>query len=226
MFEIKFFQGYRPQNTQYLAVHHSGGLGNDVLAKTQNLTAEDVNREHRARWDFISSLGWYAGYNFFISNDGKITQFRAIGEKTAAQKGFNFKGEVISVCLAGNFTPGVESPTLAQIAALKDLAKEIAAKGVAILPWNIVPHRFFGMTECYGTALADDWARKIITQTVVIVHPNSPSGDEAKILTAKLSLLQQILELLAKVVDLQRQLKFGVFRFGHVGKDCHEADLR
>src|SRR3990167_4334029 len=106
-----------------LALHHTGGLLNNPFYSSRHFTAEYVNQLHKQRWNFKSSLGKNGGYNLFYELDGKRTQFRAIGEETAAQKGHNF--DVISVCFAGNFIKNpegkwVDAPSLAQLIAFKN----------------------------------------------------------------------------------------------------------
>src|SRR3990167_671715 len=161
--KIIFGENYKPGNTRYLCVHHSGGMGNDDTASSQHLTVEDVNQAHKARWDFKSSLGWYVGYHFFVEASGRVTQCRSISEETAAQKGYNQNGIAISVCLAGNFTKRpdgiwVDTPTPKQ----KNALQEIGMKFPQVKDWNIVPHRALQSTQCYGTALNDAWARETI----------------------------------------------------------------
>ena len=73
-----------PKNIKWLTVHHFGGVKNDPLAPTQHLTLEQINSAHRSRWpDFVSSLGFYVGYNAIIFPDGKLIQTRLVGEETA-----------------------------------------------------------------------------------------------------------------------------------------------
>lgn len=153
-----------------IAVHDTGGLLNDSYFSSQHFTAWDVNERHRQRWNFISTLGFYGGYNFFISADGKTTQFRAIGEETAAQKGRNW--DVISICLAGNFSLGVDKPTLLQQSSLKNLITMLIWKNLQsykitdaeldLSPERVFPHRHFNSTECYGSDLKDSWAKDLL----------------------------------------------------------------
>lgn len=158
--QIIYSSNYKKENTKWLVIHHCGGIGFDVLASTKHHTAEMINQAHKARWNFIDPLtGKYGGYNFFITSSGEITQFRALGSETCAQLGFNFNGVAISICLAGNFTKGVDLPTREQENALRELYKQLPQ----VAPYNIVGHRSLtGFTECPGNALKDDWARNII----------------------------------------------------------------
>jgi len=186
-----------------IALHHGGGTANAYYASSKDLTAPQVNEAHRTRWApfakswpaYKSSLGYFGGYNFFIDKFGTLTQFRAIGEETAAQIGSNF--DTVSICLAGNFSINpktkepVDIPTQAQINMLKDvmlalLNKDYHIYGMAVMGMvpidikfqNIHPHRFYQVgTECNGTFLPDNWGQQLI-----IDH-----------FTAKLNLLQQLL---------------------------------
>jgi len=193
--DIKYAQGYNRQNTRYYAIHHGGGIDNN--ARTQHLTAEDINAYHKGKWNAKSSLGWYGGYNFYIEKNGKITQFRAVGEETLAQRGTNFNGVAISICLSGNFASD-ERPTTEQVVALKEL--------LGILPpvqvYNVVPHRILQPdTACYGN-LPDDWGRNVYREVIV-------------------SKLNSIMLILQKILDILRKRKLGA-RF----LDCHQVDVR
>src|SRR3990167_3149446 len=164
-----------------IVVHHTGGLGWDSLVSTQHLTAEQVDQAHKERWNFKSRLGRYGGYNVYIDKEGKVTQFREIGEETAAQLGHNF--DSFSICLAGNFSINsfdtnagiVDKPTDKQIATLKFILisvfeNKLNMAGLKVAPdtvldfspHRIYPHRFFQGTSCYGMSLADDWAKKMV----------------------------------------------------------------
>lgn len=205
---IQYHSSYIPGSTKYLAVHNAGGLGNDARASTLHLTAAQINNAHQHRFNMFSSLAWWGGYNFFIDKDGLITQFRAIGEETAAQRGHNFGGETISICLAGNFTSGVDAPTQAQI----DSLKKLYANFPQIQPQNILPHRLLQSgTSCYGSGLPDDWARKILTED------------------AERARLQTIIDLYIKMLDLYRQLRALGLKGALLGAalgDCQHVEVR
>jgi len=157
-----------------ICIHHSGGLGNNYNAMTQHLNAQDIDNAHKERWGMKSSLGYFGGYNFFIDKNGKYTQFRAIGEETMAQVGHNF--DSVSICLAGNFTKGVDTPTPAQIETLKFIMFSLLEKKhtfsvfedtVLDIPWrNVYPHRVLqpNHTECFGNSLPDDWGKKFVIE--------------------------------------------------------------
>lgn len=180
------------ENIKYCVGHHAGGYYNDPNASTQHETAEDIDSWHKIRWpNFKSSLGYWGGYNFYIEKLGKIIQFRAIGEETAAQLGHN--KDSVSICLAGNFTKGIDMLTPEQIKSLKELIDWLIDMGIKLQ--DIVPHRFLQMTECYGSALSDDWARNLGKEKVI----------------EKISLLQKLLNLYIIWLDLLKKSKV---RFG------------
>lgn len=201
-----------------ICVHHTGGLLNDPFAKTQDYTASKVNSVHRDRFNFRSTLGMYGGYNFFIDKDGKLTQFRAIGEETAAQRGFN--EDTISFCLSGNFSSFggkmVEKPTIQQQTTLKNALislfetplalneyKYLSGTKMALKTSNIVPHRVLGNTECYGSGLSDNWARDIVIEFY----------------NEKISLLMKLLDLYRKILQLKT-------KFGSQNHSCLEQNER
>lgn len=141
---------------RFLVVHHFGGTDSDPKADTSNQTFEIVDDYHRQKWEFLSSLGHYCGYNYVIEKNGKITQARADGEETAAVIGHN--NDSIHIALAGNFD--VTLPTNEQIESLRKLLI-IKTEAYTIPLSNIVPHRVFAKKSCYGLKLKDDWARNL-----------------------------------------------------------------
>lgn len=175
---------------RFLSIHHSGGIGTDNYASTAHLTAGRIDYAHRIKWNFESKLGHFGGYNFIIERNGSWVQHRAIGEATAAQRGHNF--DTISICLIGNFNKlnglFIDNPMVEQIATLKYLLSafmenrpEMYEKiGIKIAPdtkikipaYNIVPHRYFRPTQCYGDGLSDSWARSLIMDLVYRQHAN------------------------------------------------------
>lgn len=150
----------------HIIIHHFGGTDADPLADTSNQTFEVVNEYHRQKWNFVSSLGYYCGYQYVIEKDGKITQARADTETGAHAIGHNDSS--IGIALAGNFD--LTMPTQAQIEALKPLINSLRDK-YNILLENVVPHRKFANKTCFGRLLSDDWVIKLLTPIHVAVKP-------------------------------------------------------
>lgn len=142
---------------KYLIVHHTGGTEVDPLADSSNQSFDIVNEDHRRKWNFKSSLGYYIGYQYFIDKAGKITQGRKDNEEGAHTIGRN--KESIGICIAGNFD--LTMPTPEQIKTLKELLIQ-KKKEYNILPSNIIPHRHFAVKTCYGKNLSEDWARGLL----------------------------------------------------------------
>lgn len=116
-----------------IIVHHGGGW----------LDFAGVDAYHKYKWGFRSSLGYYAGYTYFIERDGKTIQARADNEKGAHTKGYNLR--TIGVCLMGN---GVEKEfTDAQLKSLNDLIYRKRAE-YKIPKTEIYGHRDFSATIC------------------------------------------------------------------------------
>jgi len=101
---------------KYVCVHHTA-----VSRKDQPSQFYPVNRYHKEKWNMISELGWYIGYNYFIGTNGVLTQTRNVGEETMAVVGHNH--DTIHICSAGNFL--VEQPTDEQDKTLIELIKQI-----------------------------------------------------------------------------------------------------
>lgn len=201
-----------------VAVHHTGGLLYDQHYSSQHFTAEDIDLRHWQKWAFKSRLNRYGGYNLFIDRKGILTQFRVIGEETAAQRGFNL--DTISICLAGNFTmkpngDAVDKPTFAQIITLQSLLIAIVENridkynlivddetDIDVKLNKIVPHRSLGQTNCYGSYLKDNWARELTYSYF----------------NKKLVSYITILDLLTKLLDLLMKSKIRLG--GEVRVDC------
>ena len=212
---------------KFIAMHHAGGLRDDRYAKSQHLTWENINAAHHDRWNFVSSLGYYGGYNFYIEANGSVKQFRAIGEETAAQLSHNF--DTISICLAGNFIKAngapIEIPTKEQKAATCILLGQLLgierlerpptyATGtrISIDANSIHHHAFFGQTEC--DCLSDSFWRKEIAAY------SKPSPDATTALPdASFSLIEAIIALL---VQLREHLKIVLApkKLGAVDREC------
>jgi len=83
-----------------IAVHHT------AVARNGKPQLYAVDRYHRDKWGMKSSLGWYVGYNFFVDDDGTLTQCRVLDEETVANVGHNCdvpeRCDVVSICFAGN----------------------------------------------------------------------------------------------------------------------------
>lgn len=223
---IIYTPNYKPSNTKYRAWHHTGGFLNNPLASTAFMTALDVDQAHLWRFQFPSQYckkpsgaPWYGGYNFFIERDGKITQFRAVGEETAANKTWNFDGVVISSCFAGNFNAlSRHSDEGLPI----DVVTERQMESACLLDSLIVkvpnkPHRFFNPTECYGDSLTDQWINDILKVPAEVQPP-----------ITELSVLQQMINKIRQLIlELQVKINRSSQRLGGViSKDCLFADNR
>jgi hypothetical protein len=170
------------QKVNHLIVHHSGGLGADNHASTAHLTLKDIEQSHKNRFAFKSSLGFWTGYHFVY--DPKVrgfTQTRKIGEQGAHTIGFNYE---IGICLIGNYSrvllpahkksvDELTSTTIEDVTQfLLDLVdgnkREWAVAPhtqLSLSPFRIKPHRFFtSTTECFGTAIPDDFFMKQVLQ--------------------------------------------------------------
>ena len=239
MGSIIYAKNYNPVNTLFHAWHHAGGTITEPYRSASGNTINGVDAAHRDR-DFNKSLlDWYIGYNFVILTypvlggigpRGNIVQTRAIGETTCAQKGYNFSGKVISICFLNknfNLTAGgvmVDRISPIEVEAARWLDSAIAPQ----LPLlSNKPHRFFGMTECYGTGLNEAWIVNLLNKKIY--------SEGLPELQKKLSTLQQLLELYRKLLTLMENAKLGwmrkeweLERFGFYQKyhpDCNDADL-
>lgn len=213
------------QKIKYIVIHHSGGTLSNPLASSQDLTADSVNEYHRQKWNFKSNLNKYGGYNFFIEKDGKLTQFRAIGEETAAQYGHN--KDSVSICLAGNFNKGSKdvptdeqkvvltklidmllNPSKKEFIGLKFAPVFLDTVVIDVPDLNIVPHNFFSQTDCNGTSISGSWARNLYVE-----YRDFQKGDD----TSKLYKL--IMDLCYQIINLI-QTKLSAKKTGGFEREC------
>lgn len=177
-------------------IHHFGGLKYDPLAKTQHFGLDRIEASHRQRFGMKSSLGYWTGYHFVILKEGRTVQTRAIREEGAHTKGHNFD---LGIALAGNFNSGSgEYPTQEQTKALDGLLRTLYEggsqyKGRGKIGLFAPPHRYYSVTDCYGSSLPDDFGTKMLVEYV----------------KWKLGKLTQILLLYHKVLDLLKPKKLG-----------------
>lgn len=158
-----------------IGTHHFGPTSPDnPLSSSKNLTEAQIESAHKARTFNKSNLGWHIGYNVIIWRDGSWKQYRELGEQTAAATGSNFN--TFHICMAGNFTLGVESPTVEQIKSLTTIIRALIENnpqsiGIKVAigqtysfsAYEIYPHRVLqpNHTSCHGTCLGDNYGRVI-----------------------------------------------------------------
>ncbi len=138
-----------------IIVHHTADVFNGLQFKK-------VDNYHKSIDFPISSLGYFCGYHYFIERNGELRQARRDNDEGAHTKGRNFVS--IGICLAGNFN--LEFPTKEQEEALGNLCADLMDK-YKIPISEIVPHRKYRLTDCFGDLLKDNWAQTTILQTKV-----------------------------------------------------------
>src|SRR3989338_1369806 len=152
----------------HILVHHTASAGAKTTVAGEDSFHKTKNWGTAAKPAYApkSSLGYYVVYHYFIDWKGKLTQTRTDAE--IGWHGNNANPFSIGICMAGWFDPGHDKyPTDAQIKTLTKLLRELVEK-YKIKPENVVPHRKFNPTKsCYGSYLADDWARNLIAEQPV-----------------------------------------------------------
>lgn len=105
-----------------IVLHHTA-----VSRSIQPIQLKSVDSYHKSKWNFVSELGYYIGYNFVVEPTGLRTQTRKVGEETIAQIGNNCdvpeRCGMISYCMVGDFR--VEKPTQMQISDFRNFVKEV-----------------------------------------------------------------------------------------------------
>ena len=211
-----------------IVVHHSGTLGSDPYVSSRHISVDHINNAHRGRWpDFPSKFikrtmaeYWYVGYN--VVYDPKFRTFvqtRAIGEETAATKGFNLS--TFNICIIGNFNrPLYSTQTVDPL--LKETVDDVTEflvdlmdgnkRNLVVAPGTVLkfsttrinPHRFYQMTDCYGNGITDDRFRMAVIEYET--PPDSEASETFEALQSLLnSLLAEVVKVLAKIEDLRRR---------------------
>lgn len=212
-----------------IGLHHFGGIGDNQKAVSSGLSEQTINLAHKERWPELPSelSGSFIGYNVIIWPNGTVTQYRYVGEETAAATGSNF--DTFHICLAGNFSKGVETPTDKQLASLKALLR--AALNGSLGAYNIktklgtkldfsisriFPHRILqpNHTECNGSSLPDNWG-SVLAMTPVVIDPGPKEPTPAvaamtpEEMQEGLSLVQKLLLFLIKLNHYLMSQKLG-----------------
>lgn len=136
----------------FLIIHHTA-------SPRDKTTLQNVNAWHYVRWPkFKSSLGFYIGYHFLITANGKISQIRRENETGAHCLANNMNSKSIGICLTGNFS--IETPTTKQGDSLAILLDNLKKK-YDIPNKNILGHCQIAnaKTQCPGKNLLS-WLEK------------------------------------------------------------------
>ena len=173
-----------------VVIHHEAGYTG----------LQAVNELHRQRFDFKSSLGFYVGYQYYCDTKGVMTQTRSETEEGAHTLG-GWNQKSIGICLMGNFETG--TPTKPQLDALSELLGEIRLRHGTSLD-KIYYHGELWQTLCPGRNLKS-WVvsyRKADLEEAPEITL-TPEAD----LKEKITLLQQLLTLYQKLLELMKGRK-------------------
>ena len=115
-------------STSEIILHH---------AEASHASVEDINQWHLER-------GWAGiGYNYYVRKDGTIWRGRPEWAVGAHAKGHNDKS--IGICCEGTYM--VETMPAAQLAALKDLIRDIMSRYGKL---KLLRHKDVNETDCPG----------------------------------------------------------------------------
>ncbi len=135
-------------NKNYIILHHT-------LTSRDTTTFEAVNNYHKKLWNFESNLGYYIGYHYFITGDGKVYNGRADWEAGAHCYQENKNYDSIGICLTGNFD--TEEPSQAQLDSLEILVSDLMER-YSIPKDNLKFHReYASYKSCPGTNIKDNF---------------------------------------------------------------------
>ncbi len=141
----------------YIVLHHT-------LTDRDTTTFEAVNNYHKQLWNFKSALGYYIGYQYFITADGRVYQGRADWEPGAHTTQQNKNYDSIGICLTGNFD--TQEPSQAQLNSLKNLIEDLSIKHN--IPFeNLKFHRDYATYKsCPGHNIPSDFYEKLLNNSL------------------------------------------------------------
>jgi len=203
-------------NPSWLIIHHAGGLATDPEWDSSGLTIKQIDDYHKQKWPyFVSQFGFWAGYHYIITKDGRVTQTRPNDEEGAHTVGLNTSS--IGICLTGNFSRKGKNgtPNEEQKISFANLASELMKKYDIPLS-RIVPHRVFGKTSCYGKNLMENWARNQVALRI------STEEIKIKLLREKISLIEKLIQIYTILLRQMKASKSGRV-LGGFGSEWHEA---
>ena len=123
-------------------VVHYDGSGNSFSS---------VNDWHKKKWGFKSSLGYFLGYNYFISKNGEIHQARKDNERSAhtVESGNPnyWNTHSIGICLQSKLNISIK-----QKESLEKLLERLQAK-YDIDSNHVYAHRQISNTPCPGNVI-------------------------------------------------------------------------
>ncbi len=127
---------------RYSVLHHGAG----------DWDFDQVNRHHKNKWGYKSSLGYYIGYHRWISYGGRLYIARRDNEEGAhtvdIRRPHFWNRNAVGTCLQGNFEK--EKPTTFQLDTFKRVLDEDRKKGrILKMHYEIIP------TLCPGKYLKE-----------------------------------------------------------------------
>jgi hypothetical protein len=165
-----------------IILHHTGGTDAQPLADSSNYTFDQCNNDHKVRFNFMSSLGYYVGYHYYMDKNGVIKQARTDTEEGAHAVGHNKK---IGICIAGNFDATL--PNDAQVKSLRIWLADRKKKYPQLV--KVSPHRKYAKKTCYGNKLPDTWGQDQLNIAIASTVPNFDKEAYKKDLLNKITTL-------------------------------------
>jgi len=178
---------------EYLILHHT------AVSRDKNKNQlQAVNTYHKSKDFYLSSLGYYVGYHYFIEPSGKVIQTRKHTDIGCHTVGCNATS--IGICLAGNFNQ--ELPTKEQCDSLRDLVNRLSSElDIPQTQSCIAGHKEFQDNRtCPGVLLKDSFVMDLLKE-----YPNDIVDDEKAAMIKQVSILKQIIETLKQLLSLTKK---------------------
>ncbi len=185
---------------KFLIIHHEGASNGFYSVNAWH--KEKAKQYHKENYntlfyekDYISKLGFFCLYHYYIDKSGKVYQARLDEEEGGHLKGMN--NVSLGICLMGNFNK--DFPTKEQEDALRKLLIEKMDKFTIKID-NIYPHRHFAKTDCYGLLIENNWLKDLISDKI-----KEEITDMVKVekIEKQISIIEKIIIILTKLRNLK-----------------------
>jgi len=148
----------------HIVVHHT------AVSYNKNPDQFEATNNYHKGLNFPKSImGYYVGYHYEISKNGRLYQGRHDDEMGAHTTQENMNEDSIGICLDGDFD--IENPTEVQCITLLKIIRELQKKH-GIEDGNVDPHRrYASYKSCWGKRVPDDIIGYLEKR---LIHLNTP----------------------------------------------------
>ena len=183
---------------KYIIVHCSA-----ISTKVSNNQFVSINNNHKQRDFPMSSLGYYIGYHYLLTNDREY-QCRLDTDEGAhcnqSRDGLSINFQSIGICWSGDGDNEMPSENYRQL-----LQKRIwAIQDKYNIPnWNVYYHHFFAINKtCAGTMLNNQYLADLLKRpsNPQLTEPCVSANDVIIKQQEQISVLQKVIDYLSSLI--------------------------